>query len=101
MVHWHRSLTEHKTAIIAEIHGKVWLQSNRPTRWADYTDGHQLSRHLYNHIGILGIDKLYLTIFYNETVYPTPPSVEAIYPSDKYCVVDWYRLGVLDWRPGL
>ena len=95
-----RSYPGFKTAIISEIHGKVWIQTQQhPLRWSEYLGGHQIARNLYNHIGILGIDKIYLTVFYNQTLYPTPPTIEVIYPPEQFCVVDWYRLGVLDWRP--
>lgn len=89
-----------KTAIIGEIHGKLWVKTQvHPIHWSEYFDGTMMSRYLYNHIGIMGIDKLYLTVFYNETLYPNGPTVEQLYPSERFCVVDWYNLGYLDWRP--
>lgn len=89
-----------KTAIIGEVHGQLWVQTQtHPVGWTHYFDGHQLARNFYIHVGILGIDKIHLIVFYNETLYPNSPTVEDIYPSKRFCVADWYRLGVLDWRP--
>ena len=95
-----RSVVGLKTAIISEIHGQVWAKTHSwGPFWTQYYNGDQLARSLFNHAGILGIDKVYLGVFYNETLYPRGPSVEDIYPSDKYCVSDWHKLGVLEWRP--
>lgn len=86
--------------MISEIHGNLLVKTQtHPLHWSWYIDGAQLSRYFYNHVGILGIDKIHLTVFYNETLYSNPPTVEEIYPRKNYCVVDWYNLGYLDWRP--
>lgn len=91
---------DYSTAIISEVHGKLWVPGpDQSLRWTDYLDGHVLARNLYFHVGVLGIDKVYLTAFYNETLYPSPPPIEAIFPPQKFCVVEWYKLGVLEWLP--
>lgn len=100
VVNSQRTVPGQKTAIITEIHGQLWAKTyNWGPYWTEYYQGDQLARNIHNHAGTLGIDKIYLGVFYNESLYPKGPTVEDIYPSDKYCVADWHKLGVLDWRP--
>lgn len=95
-----RSVRGYRTALMFEIHGRLYVsKSDLPLYWAEYHNGGAISRNIYNHVGILGIDKVYISVFYNESLYPTPPTVEDIYPPDKYCVSDWNNLGVIGWRP--
>lgn len=94
----HKREFGYRTAIISEIHGNLAL-SDFEGEYANYYHGHLLSFYLFHHTAVLGIDKVFVTVLYNQTIYPTGPTVENIYPSSKYCVVDWFKLGVLSWNP--
>lgn len=88
-----------KTSMITTIHGKLWITFLNKHFWSEYPDGDALSWNLFNHIGMLGIDRVHLGVFYNESLYSTPPTVEDIYPSQRYCAADWFKLGAIDWKP--
>lgn len=96
-----RTIASYRTAVITEIFGQ--LRENKTLvepHLASFLNGHLVARNIYNHVGVLGIDKMYLAIFYDMEVFPNnPPSLENVYPSDQYCVAEWSKLGVIEWRP--
>lgn len=85
-------------AIIGEIHGELFLVENEINEMSSFVSGDELAHFIYHNIGALGVEKLYLSVMYNTTLHPNGPTVEDIYPSSKYCVVDWFDLGVIGWK---
>lgn len=85
-----------RTALISEVHGQLKQTGDN---WGIFHNGNLLSRNMYQHIGILGFDKLYLHVLYNDTIHETPPTLEEIYPASESCVKEWHDTGVLVWKP--
>lgn len=86
-----------RSAVISHIFGALSGPSASgegyvPESWP--TDD-QLSRQLYYHLGLLGMDHYHFTVFFNSTL---PPRIEEVYPNDSSCIRQWNNLGVLTWE---
>lgn len=84
-----------RTSVITLVHGQFEITG---LSWGVFLPGALLARHIHHHVGVLGFDKMYVNVFYNDTIHTNTPTVTEFYPEDKSCVAAWYATAAVEFR---